>query len=77
MSVRNYCRLSEHITHNKVGTLASDSGKLQKLIKIIRHPAVIFVAQHLHAGAYIPCLAVSKPARVHKLLNITDGSLGK
>ena len=50
-------------------TLPSDARELQKCVKVIRHLAVVLVAQHAHAGVDVACLALSKTARPHNFLD--------
>ena len=67
--IRHNRRLFEYIAHNQVRTFPSNARELQKCVKVIRHLAVVLVAQHAHAGVDVACLALSKTARPHNFLD--------
>ena len=67
--IRHNRRLFEYIAHNQVRTFPSHARELQKCVKVIRHLAVVLVAQHAHAGVDVACLALSKTARPHNFLD--------
>ena len=67
--IRHNRRLFEYIAHNQVRTFPSHARELQKCVKVIRHLAVVLVAQHAHAGVDVACLALSKTARPHNFFD--------
>ena len=70
MGVRHDGRLAEYVPHDQIRTLAAHAGQGKQRVEIIRHMAVVPVAQHPHTGRNIPCLAVAQPAGLDDGLNI-------
>ena len=62
MRIRNNRRFAEHIPHDQVRTLSSDSRKFQQFIKIIRDFSIIFITEHAHTCTDIPRFTLAQSA---------------
>ena len=77
MRVRHNRRLAEHISHDEVRALAAHAGKLQKLVKVIRHMSAVLVAQHFHTCADIARFAPAESAGTHNAFHVVLLRRGK
>lgn len=69
VSIRNYGRLAENVTHDQIRALSAHTGESQQLIEGFRDIIIILFMKDLHAGGDVPCFAGPKPARPYDLLN--------
>ena len=70
MRIRNNRRFAEHIPHDQVRTLSSDSRKFQQFIKIIRNFSTIFITEYTHTGTDISRLTLSKSTWSYDFFNL-------
>ena len=75
MGIRHNGRFSEDISHDEIGALPSHTRQVQKSVKIVRHPAAVFIPQYLHTGADIPGLTLSQSTRPYNFLDLIHRSL--
>ena len=69
VSIRNYGRLAENVTHDQIRALSAHTGESQQLIEGFRDIVIVLFMKDLHAGGDVARFAGSQSAGSHDLLD--------
>ena len=65
-------RFAEYISHDQIGTLSSDSGKLLQSIKIPGNIVMILFVEDFHTGTDISCLTLTQTTWTYDCFDICN-----